>query len=271
MQTYGNSFSLTFLTNKPAFAIVAEDAGIDRICIDLERIGKRERQPELNARISDHTISDIESIKKSIKKTSLIVRINPINPASQAEINAVIDSGADLLMLPFFRRTEEIEQFLGYTNGRARCTLLLETSSALARLEEITKIAGVEEIMVGLNDLHKELRLNNHFELLSSNLMNYISNEIRKNKIAFSFGGVGRVDDASFAVPSNLILPHYPLYKANGAWLSRSFLHGMDIETELKEAVIKLRNHLTKLSESPRYLLEKNRIKLKTLSQSFRF
>ena len=270
MQTYGDTFCLTLVTNRPAFAIVAENAGINRICIDLERIGKRERQSEFNARISDHTIADIESIKNSLKKTSLIVRINPINPSSRAEINAVIDSGADLLMLPFFRSAKEVEQFIEYTNGRARCTLLLETSSALARLEEITKIAGVEEIMVGLNDLHKELRLNNHFELLSSNLMSHIGTEIRKNKIAFSFGGVGRVDDASFAVPSNLILPHYLLYKANGAWLSRSFLHGINIETEFKEAVLKLRNHFTKLSESPKPLLEQNRIKLKTLSQSFR-
>ena len=78
-------------------------------------------------------------------------------------------------------------QFIKLINKRARCVLLLETSTAIVHLTDITKINEVEEIMVGLNDLHRELRLNNHFELLASSLMDFISSEIKKNNILKNF------------------------------------------------------------------------------------
>ena len=54
MNDYGESFCLTLPTNDPVLAVIAESAGINRICIDIERLDKRERQPEDSARISDH-------------------------------------------------------------------------------------------------------------------------------------------------------------------------------------------------------------------------
>jgi 2-keto-3-deoxy-L-rhamnonate aldolase RhmA len=265
MNNYGESFCLTLPTNDPVLAVIAESAGINRICIDIERLGKRERQPEDSARISDHSIADIAVIKKELLNTELIVRINPINKFSGIEIDAVIDSGADLVMLPFFREVNEVEQFIKLINKRARCVLLLETSNAIVHLTDITKINEVEEIMVGLNDLHKELRLNNHFELLTSSLMDFIGSEIKKNNIAFSFGGVGRVDDNSLPIPSNLILAQYPLQGAFGAWISRSFINGIDPKKDLIGSIQKLRNHLSTLSKTPDLYQGESKEKIKYL------
>jgi 2-keto-3-deoxy-L-rhamnonate aldolase RhmA len=39
-------------------------------------------------------------------------------------------------------------------DGRAKLVLLIETAVAAARIREIAAVRGVEEIMVGLNDLH---------------------------------------------------------------------------------------------------------------------
>ena len=44
----GDDVVLTLWTNDPALARRADDAGIDRVGIDLDRLGKAERQQGLN-------------------------------------------------------------------------------------------------------------------------------------------------------------------------------------------------------------------------------
>ena len=40
---------LMFITNNPEIARIAEGAGVDRIWIDLEKLGKEERQGGMNS------------------------------------------------------------------------------------------------------------------------------------------------------------------------------------------------------------------------------
>ncbi len=52
--SYGDNFILTLFTNDVELARRADEAGINRIGLDLERIGKAERQQHLKTWISDH-------------------------------------------------------------------------------------------------------------------------------------------------------------------------------------------------------------------------
>ena len=103
------SLKLMYITNKPEVALIADETGVDRIFIDMEYIGKEERQAGLDSVKSHHTISDIIAVKKNIKKAELLVRVNPIHQATSAycssydEINAAIDAGADVVKLPMYR------------------------------------------------------------------------------------------------------------------------------------------------------------------------
>jgi hypothetical protein len=47
---YGEDFCLTLLANDPHLAEQSDQAGIDRIGIDVERVGKQERQPDMDNR-----------------------------------------------------------------------------------------------------------------------------------------------------------------------------------------------------------------------------
>ena len=51
-----------------------------------------------------------------------MVRVNPVqmdNPAaSKAEVDAVLDQGADMIMLPMFSLPEELHAFAGIVAGR---------------------------------------------------------------------------------------------------------------------------------------------------------
>ena len=55
---------LMFITNKDEIALAAERAGVDRIFIDLETIGKQERQGGMDTVQSRHTVEDVRRIRK---------------------------------------------------------------------------------------------------------------------------------------------------------------------------------------------------------------
>ena len=69
---------LMYITNSPEVSLIAEKAGVDRIYVDLEHIGKADRQGGMNTVQSKHTIEDIKSVRSVITKSDLLVRCNSI-------------------------------------------------------------------------------------------------------------------------------------------------------------------------------------------------
>ena len=241
---FGERFRLTLLTNDAGFAKRAEDWGVDRIGLDLERLGKPERQYGEGLRLSNHRPEDLEGIAKVLKRASPFARLNPIHPGTADEIEALIGAGARVLMLPYFRTAAEVETFVRRVEGRAQAIILVETASALVRLRDILAVPGIDEVMVGLNDLRIELQVRNFFEVLSSPLLDGVAAQVRQKGLDFSLGGLARLDDASLPVPADLVLAQYPRLGATGAWLSRSFFRGLDPE-DAGTAIRSLRQRLS--------------------------
>lgn len=73
---------LMYITNDPEVALIAEKYGVDRIWIDLETLGKEERQKDMDTVKSEHTIEDIEKIKPLLSTSEMLVRVNPWNERS---------------------------------------------------------------------------------------------------------------------------------------------------------------------------------------------
>jgi citrate lyase beta subunit len=148
---------LFFITNSAELAQFAIAHGVDRIFVDLEILGKVERQGHLNTVISRHSLADVASLRAVVPAGRLLVRINPIHDGSVDEIERVIASGADILMLPMFRTPREVEAFTTAVAGRVRTCLLVETVGAMESLRACVSIPGVDEVHIGLNDLHLEM------------------------------------------------------------------------------------------------------------------
>lgn len=135
---------LMYITNQSDVAKIADENGVDRIFIDLEKIGKKERQGGMDTVQSQHSIEDISEVKNAIKQAELLVRVNPIHEETEAyssseeEIEEVIKHGADIIMLPFFKTLEEVQRFFRCVDGRVRTCLLLETPEAVEIVDEIT-------------------------------------------------------------------------------------------------------------------------------------
>ncbi len=110
-----------YITNNPEVASIAEQAGVDWIFVDMEFIGKDDRQGGLDTVKNHHTVQDILNIKSAVSKAKVLVRVNPIHKTqkdgyfdSELEIDAAVDAGADIIMLPFFHSVQEVSDFIGH-------------------------------------------------------------------------------------------------------------------------------------------------------------
>lgn len=219
--------TLMYITNNPEVAVIAQKYGVDRIWIDLETLGKEERQAGMNTVKSKHTIADIAKIAPLLDKSEMLVRINPWNENSCAEIDDVIEAGAQIIMLPMWKSVEEVLNFVVAVNGRVKITLLLETKEAVQCLDDVLKIQGIDEIHIGLNDLHLSYDYTFMFELLADGTVESLCEKIRNAGLPYGFGGIARIGEG--ALPAEkIIMEHYRLGSTR-AILSRSFCNAEDI------------------------------------------
>lgn len=240
------SLVLMYITNNPQVALIAEKYGVDRIWIDLETLGKEERQRGMNTVKSKHTIDDIKIIKPLLTRAEMLVRINPRHDGSEKEIEEVISAGADMIMLPMWKTVEEVENFLRTVAGKCKTTLLLETREAVECLDEVLKHGDMDEIHIGLNDLHLSYGLDFMFELLSNGIVEKIVKKIKRTGIPYGFGGIARLGCGDLPA-ERIIMEHYRLGSSR-VILSRSFCNN-DLISDLSEVENVFRNNMRLLRE----------------------
>jgi citrate lyase beta subunit len=213
--------NLFFITNSVEMAVFALDSGVDRIFVDLEIIGKQQRQGHLDTLISSHAISDVAALRPHVAPGKLMVRINPLHEGSFDEIEQTLAAGADTLMLPMFRDPGTVAAIARCVAGRARLCLLVETVGAMQSLADCVAVPGVHEVHIGLNDLHLELGDRFMFEPLANGLVDRMAQILNEAAIPFGIGGVARVGEGQ--LPAELILAEHARLGSTGAILSRTF------------------------------------------------
>lgn len=221
------ALKLMYITNRPDVALIAEQAGVDRIFIDMEYIGKADRQGGMDSVQNHHTTEDVKTIRAVLTKAELLVRVNPIHDASshygssEEEIQSVIDAGADILMLPYFKTVEEVRRFVSCVNGRAKTMLLLETPEAAALVEQIAAVPGVDEIHIGINDLSLGYGKSFMFELLADGTVEKLCMKLKRSGVRYGFGGVAAIGTGM--LPAEAILKEHYRLGSSMVILSRAF------------------------------------------------
>lgn len=223
------SLKLMYITNALDVALIAQKYGVDRIWVDLETLGKEERQKGLDAVKSHHTVNDIRTIKPHLSTSEMLVRINHWHKGSIDEINAVIEAGADIIMLPYWKTTEEVQRFVAAVKKRCKTTLLLETKEAVDCIDKVLKIGGFDEIHIGLNDLHLSYRLNFMFELLTNGTVETLCKKFAIAGVPYGFGGIAKIGDG--AVPAERIIMEHCRLGSSRAILSRTFCDNTKIKS----------------------------------------
>lgn len=225
---------LMLMTKDPELARLAIDAGVDRIFVDLEIRGKAERQAGRNTIISGHTVSDVHDVRRAIGAADLMARVDPPHRGTAQDVEAVIQAGANIVMLPMFSDSAEVGAFVDAVDGRARTCLLLETAAAFTRLDQILAVQGVDEIHVGLNDLHLSLGLRFMFEVLAGGLVDHVRWKIDQANLPlrFGFGGGARIS-AQHPIPPAAVLGEHVRLRSEMIILSRTFLEGAERLSDL--------------------------------------
>lgn len=245
---------LFYITKDPAVARIAQAAGVDRIFVDMEYIGKAQRQGGMDTVQNHHTVEDVARLRPVLDQAELLVRVNPVHPGSKDEINRVIAAGADVIMLPMWQSVEEVQQFIRWVDGRAKTLLLLENQAAVDCLDRVVALPGVDEIHIGLNDLSISQGKKFLFQPLADGTVDAVCAKIKAAGIPFGFGGFGRLGGGTLPA-AYIVAEHYRLGSSMSI-LSRAFCNTAQI-TDLKEikriftsGVAELRQYEAQLSRA---------------------
>jgi citrate lyase beta subunit len=234
------SFTLTLWTDDPVLAAEADAAGVDRIGLDLDVLGKAVRQRGRATWISPHRLEAVEQVGAALRRAALFARTNPLHDGTAAEVEHLLAGGARVLMLPMFRTPEELKRFLALVGGRAAVVPLVETADAAARVDELLAIDGVDELHVGLNDLSLELGLRNRFALLVSPLLEHVAECAAAAGVPWGCGGIGRAGDEGLPIPAELVYARLAALGASGALLARSFASAAGLAFDVRRARARL-------------------------------
>ena len=242
---------LFYITNNIVEAQIVDNLDIDWIFIDLETIGKKERQIGRDTVLSNHSISDVQDIKTKISNSKILVRCNPIGEWSRAEIDQINQrySDIDMVILPYFKTPEEVKIFIDLLDtSRIEPALLIETLGSVTNLQEIINLYPFEYFHIGLNDLHIERGTVSMFEPFVDGLLENISSILKKNNQNFGIGGIGKIGSKMSPTPECILNEHIRL-NSSGVILSRSFKGDFvekkrdRFEKDLSESIKALRSY----------------------------
>jgi hypothetical protein len=227
------------ITNDPDFARRCDALAGMRLWVDLERMGKTERQAGMNTFISEHQLDDVQAIKAVLRHSRLMVRVNPLHAGTRAEVDAVLVRGADMLMLPMFTSAAQLGHFCQIVGGRVPVVALLETSGALQSVAQWAGTPGLAEVFVGLNDLHLSLGCSFMFEPLALGHLDTVAGVARQHGRRFGFGGIARLDEG--LLPGRDVLGEHVRLGSGAVILSRTF-HRSDAPLSFEAEIEALRD-----------------------------
>lgn len=264
------ALKLMYITNQPDIARIVESAGVDRIFVDMEYIGKAKRQGGMDTVQCHHTVEDVMKVKKAVSKAEVMVRINPIHEAtadyvsSKEEIDAVIEAGADIVMLPYFKTVEEVRLFIEMVDERAKVLPLLETPEASGMVDQIIELPGLNEIFIGLNDLSLGYGKKFMFELLADGTVERLCFKFKQKNLSYGFGGIASLGKGM--LPAEYVIKEHYRLGSGCVILSRSFclideMNGLDeVRAVFTNGIRRIRELEAECEEHRRYFIENEKI-----------
>jgi hypothetical protein len=240
------------ITNDTQLAREAEAAGVSRILIDLEQLGKHERQKSRTTFISTHRMADIAPMRVALSQAELMVRLNPWHEGSPDELEQALAEGAQRLMLPMITDLSQLEACLRQLGGRAPLTPLLETAYCHQHISTIAALPGFADAYIGLNDLHLALGQRFLFEPLAHGQLEAMARTLAQAGKAFGFGGIGALGGAAELSPQHILAEHARL---GSGWVILSSRFAKDLSLEapagraarLQQAIAALQEAYTQL------------------------
>ena len=114
-------------------------------------------------------------------------------------------------MLPMWKSVDDVKAFYSIVKRRVKTILLLETEEARKCLDDVVVLDDVDEIYIGLNDLHLSQNKKFMFELYTDGTVDEIVSKLKSANVKFGIGGVGKVNCDNLIPAENILCEHYRL------------------------------------------------------------
>jgi hypothetical protein len=212
---------LFLFTVDPSWGHDVVAAGAAGIVVDWERRGKDRRQLGEGTQINSDTPADLARMRAATDGR-LLCRINGFGPWTGEEVDEAIDRGADELLLPMVRTTEEVDRALDLVAGRCGLGILIETQDAVDRAGPLAR-RPLSRIYVGLNDLRIDRGSDSLFRPLTDGTVDAVRAAVAQ---PFGVGGL-TLPGSGFPVPSELLAAELVRLGTDFTFLRRSFTADM--------------------------------------------
>jgi len=221
---------LFLFTVEPGWGRDVVASGAAGIVVDWERRGKARRQLGENTQVNEDTPDDLSRMRAATDGL-LLCRINGYGPWTAAEVDEAVARGADEVLLPMVRRTDEVDRTLDLVAGRCGVGILVETVDAVDRAATLAR-RPLSRIYVGLNDLRIDRGSTELFRPLVDGTVEAVRAEVR---VPFGVGGL-TLPGQGFPVAAELLAAELVRVGADFTFLRRSFtadMAGRDPFTEV--------------------------------------
>ena len=196
-------------------------AGAAGLVVDWERRGKLRRQAGEGTQINGDTPADLSRVRAATPGR-LVCRINGFGPWTAAEIDEAVDRGADEVLLPMVRSTDEVDRTLDLAAGRCPVGILVETQDAVDRAAQLAR-RPLARIYLGLNDLRIDRASSELFRPLVDGTVETVRAQAA---MPFGVGGL-TLPGGGFPVPGDLLAAELIRTGADFTFLRRSFTADM--------------------------------------------
>jgi hypothetical protein len=208
---------LFLFTTDPGWGSDVVAAGAAGIVIDWERRGKAARQEGEGTQINSDTPADLSRVRGATDGR-ILCRINGFGPWTAGEVADAVARGADELLLPMVRTTEQVDRTLDLVAGRCRLGILIETQDAVDRAEALAA-RPLSRVYVGLNDLRIDRRSTELFRPLVDGTVDAV-----RAAVAQPFGVAGlTLPGGGFPIPGELLAAELVRVGADFTFLRRAF------------------------------------------------
>lgn len=223
---------LFLFTSNLELAKNAEKAGVYSAIVDWERLGKQQRQSGHDFEINSDTAEDAAHLARHLDMP-VTVRVNPLGPHTEEEVERALEAGAEILMLPQSKTPSEVATFTQLVGNRAKTLIQIETQDLVERCEELKGLKW-DFAHVGLNDLRISRGSSWLWEPVYDGTVEKVCRTLEDKAVGF---GGGTIIGGGDPIPFIHLLREMARLHCGMCILRRTFksdLEGRDIEAEIE-------------------------------------
>jgi hypothetical protein len=226
-------FELVLFATDLAVAERAVAGGVQTLIVDWEWEGKAMRQAGADTQVNRQTATDLRRVR-GVPGARVLCRLNAWNARTGDELDLAVEAGADEVLLPMVRTTDEVEAVLGLLEDRAGLGILVETEDAVAAAADLSRLP-LSRVYVGLNDLAIERGEGGIFRPFVDGTVARLRETFSATR--FGVGGL-TVPSGGAPLPCLLLMAELTRLGCDYAFLRRSFLRdteGRDVARAVRE------------------------------------